>query len=413
VNAAASAGDPWATVLPGTYPAGTAGDLIGNNVDAKVSTRMPTASYVAPPSVASIATSVRDVDNTAPASNSLGAAVNASAAQGDPWTKILPGSYGAGTAGKMIGDNVDAKISTRSTYAGTDTPGTTTLLTRVPGPITTTGGKVDINDKTGFSLVPAYDAAKTAAQPGDAMSLTTSERTTLSSSIWQYLTALMTTAGTIGRLIVDNLNVPVSTRLATTGYTAPDNAGIASIKAKTDALPASPASVADIPTPAVTAAAVRDVSNATPAAGSLGADVKAGISVVSDPWASNLPGSYPAGSAGNILGTKLDAQVSTRLASNLISLNAGQVTVGTNNDKVGYHLASDQATIIADEVLKRDWQQISGESAFSVLNALRFLRDQWEVQPNGTLIVYKENGEIAWTRSVKSDPDAQPIVGVQ
>ena len=53
-----------------------------------------------------------------------------------------------------MGDNLDAKVSSRSTYAGTDTPGTTTLLTRVPAGIAVTGGKVDVNDKTGFCLTP-------------------------------------------------------------------------------------------------------------------------------------------------------------------------------------------------------------------------------------------------------------------
>ena len=36
-------------------------------------------------------------------------------------------------------------------------------------------------------------------------------------------------------------NTQVTTRLATAGYTAPDNAGISAIKAKTDNLPAAPA----------------------------------------------------------------------------------------------------------------------------------------------------------------------------
>lgn len=43
--------------------------------------------------------------------------------------------------------------------------------------------------------------------------------------------------------IAANADVPVSTRLPTAGYTAPDNAGIAAIKNKTDGLPASPAAV--------------------------------------------------------------------------------------------------------------------------------------------------------------------------
>lgn len=56
------------------------------------------------------------------------------------------------------------------------------------------------------------------------------------------------TAGQAGYILGHNLDAQVSTRLATSGYTAPDNADIAAIKAKTDNLPAAPAAVGDIPT---------------------------------------------------------------------------------------------------------------------------------------------------------------------
>jgi len=42
---------------------------------------------------------------------STGAALNAAGSAGDPWTTPLPGAYGAGTAGYIIGTNVDALIS--------------------------------------------------------------------------------------------------------------------------------------------------------------------------------------------------------------------------------------------------------------------------------------------------------------
>jgi hypothetical protein len=356
-----------------------------------------------------ISEAVRDVDNTAPASNSLGAAINEGS---DPLLNLVPGSYAPGTAGKVLGDNLNATVSSRSTYAGTDTPGTTTLLTRVSGPITTTGGKVDVNDKTGFSLTPAYDAAKTAAQPGDAMSLTPVERTTLSAAIWQALTSAMTLVGSMGKLIVDNLNATVSSRLPTSSYVPPDNAGIASIKAKTDTIPANPVSVSDVPTAAQNAAATRDVSNASPPAGSLGADIKAGA-VASDPWAVSVPSSYATGTAGHILGTNLDATVSSRLPTSAINLDNGEVTVGTNNDKLEYGLAAGEANAIADAILKRDWQALSSEPTYCVLNALRLVRNRWEVTGDGTLRVYREDGgTVAWTRSVTSDAAALPITGI-
>lgn len=60
-----------------------------------------------------------------------------------------------------------------------------------------------------------------------------------------------------------------------------------------------------------------------------------------DPWSVTLPGSYPAGSAGAIVGQNLDARVSSRstYAGGIVASVAAPVTVGTNNDKVGYTLA--------------------------------------------------------------------------
>lgn len=55
---ASSAGDPWAIALPGTYGGGTAGYIVGTNIDATVSSRMASASYTAPPSANTIATAV-------------------------------------------------------------------------------------------------------------------------------------------------------------------------------------------------------------------------------------------------------------------------------------------------------------------------------------------------------------------
>lgn len=46
---------------------------------------------------------------------STGSALNAAGSAGDPWSTSLPGAYGSGTAGKIIGDNINATISSRST----------------------------------------------------------------------------------------------------------------------------------------------------------------------------------------------------------------------------------------------------------------------------------------------------------
>ena len=73
---------------------------------------------------ASIGTSTLDAGGAADAvwdevlsghltSGSTGAALNAAGAAGDPWSTSIPGAYGAGTAGYIVGTNLDAAITSR------------------------------------------------------------------------------------------------------------------------------------------------------------------------------------------------------------------------------------------------------------------------------------------------------------
>lgn len=52
---------------------------------------------------------------------STGKALTDAGSAGDPWSTALPGAYGAGTAGKIIGDNINAAISSRASQASLDT----------------------------------------------------------------------------------------------------------------------------------------------------------------------------------------------------------------------------------------------------------------------------------------------------
>jgi len=51
---------------------------------------------------------------------STGAAIIAAGSAGDPWSTLIPGAYGAGTAGKIVGDNINATISSRSSHSAAD-----------------------------------------------------------------------------------------------------------------------------------------------------------------------------------------------------------------------------------------------------------------------------------------------------
>lgn len=65
-------------------------------------------------------------------------------------------------------------------------------------------------------------------------------------AIWDALTSALTTAGSIGKLLVDNINGTITSRMATFTYTAPDNATITAINAKTTNLPSDPADASDV-----------------------------------------------------------------------------------------------------------------------------------------------------------------------
>lgn len=56
------------------------------------------------------------------------------------------------------------------------------------------------NDKTGYALTAAYDAAKTAAQAGDAMTLTSGERSSIAAAVWSATTR---TLSSFGSLVLD------------------------------------------------------------------------------------------------------------------------------------------------------------------------------------------------------------------
>jgi hypothetical protein len=68
----------------------------------------------------------------------------------------------------------------------------------------------------------------------------------------------------------------------------------------------------------------------------------------------------------------------------------------------------------ADAILTRDWTEVSGEAAESLLNAMRSMRNKWSISAGGILTVYKEDGtSVAWQRNVITAPNADSITGMQ
>jgi hypothetical protein len=217
--------------------------------------------------------------------NTIGNKINSAGSAGDPWSTTIPGSYVAGTAGAILGGNLDAKVSTRSTFAGG-------AVASVTSPVTVGTN----NDKTGYTLT----ASQTFSTTGSVGSVT-------------------------GSVAAVSANVTVG------GYASGQD----------------PATLV-LDSPAVSHRAPNTVG------ATFSMSVTGTTGSGSDPWATPLPGNYPPGTAGAILGGNLDEQISavknktdglpTSFPANFQALavdaTTGGVTVLLNQDKNGYILGS-------------------------------------------------------------------------
>jgi len=182
-----------------------------------------------------------------------GNALNAAGAAGDPWTTALPGAYGAGTAGKIIGDNINATLSSRASQTSVDDLPTTAELATALGTAddATLAAIAALNNlsaagvRTAVGLASAnldtqLDALPTNAELATALG-TADDATLAAIAALSIPTAAANAAATAAQVTTDHgagsyirntEPVDVSTN-------------VAAIKAKTDLIPAAPAAVGD------------------------------------------------------------------------------------------------------------------------------------------------------------------------
>lgn len=111
----------WDALTSALTTVGSIGKRIADNLDAVISSRLASASYTTPPTAAANADAVWDEALSGHlGAGSTGEALNAAGAAGDPWTTALPGAYGAGSAGSIIGNNINATVSSRASQVSVD-----------------------------------------------------------------------------------------------------------------------------------------------------------------------------------------------------------------------------------------------------------------------------------------------------
>lgn len=205
------------------------------------------------------------------------------------------------------------------------------------------------------------------------------------------------------------IDAATSTRASQTSLDTLDDyvdTEVAAIKAKTDNLPSDPADASDI-------ASAFSTVNATLAtiAGYIDTEVAA-IKAKTDNLPSDPADASDIAASFNSLAATLSAiagYIDTEVAAIKAKTDNLPASPAATGDAMT--LTAGERTSVADALLNRDMGAVSDSNARSPLNALRFLRNKWDVA-GGTLTVKKEDDSTtAWTAAVSTDAAAAPVVG--
>ena len=329
---------------------------------------------------------------------SAGAGLTAAGSAGDPWATPLPGAYGAGTAGNILGSNLDAAVSSRSDF---DPAADQVDVGKVSGDAAAADNLEAMLDGTGGATLSLGKLAIVSTDADAAV--------VVSNSVGHGVQIAAPAAGKVG-LDVSGWVAGLYARGTSsgshgayfTGNGSPHN-GIygALVGNVTGNVTGSVGSVTGL-TNATIADAIWDELLAGHAiSGSAGeALAGAGGGGGSDPWATAVPGAYAAGTAGYLLGTYLDAAISSRSD---FDAGADQVDVGA--------IATAVAQAIADEVLKRGVANVEDTANAASLAAIILATLESSIS-GSTWTIRKTAGGTFATKTVTTDAGAEPIVGV-
>lgn len=289
--AAGASGDPWITALPGGYSAGQAGYIVGNALDAAISSRASQTSVNAiddfvDTEVAAIKAVTDKLDTTLELTSD-GQIFTAAALQNAPATPAGLDAAGVRAAVGLASANLDTQLADLPTNAelatalgSSDDAVLAVLGTPAGASIAADIGAVqsdtnDLQSRLPAALISGRIDATVGAMQANVMTAAAaaSDLTTELQSGLATASALTAIDGKIDTIdtVVDAILVDTAEiGVAGAGLTALASAAnlatvagyvdteVAAIKAKTDLIPASPAATGDIPSAATIADAVHD-----------------------------------------------------------------------------------------------------------------------------------------------------------
>ncbi|MFY9401923.1 MAG: hypothetical protein WAQ07_00720 [Candidatus Omnitrophota bacterium] len=369
IAAASSAGDPWATELPGSYGSGTAGKIIGDNIDAAITSRLSSAGYTAPPTTAQIwsnetrtLTAASDSSGVITLLSRVGESLSFSSGNVNVHVKakdnidfgaLEKASLNAATPSVTVSDktgfslatapptavevrqemdsnstrlaNLDATISSRMAETSYVAPPSVTAIRQEMDASSLKLANLDATVSSRLAA-DAYTTPPTATSIRQEMDSNSTKLANLDTTVSSRLaSSSYTTPPTVTaiRQEIDanssKLDVAISTRLAGDAYVEPDNQAIADIKEITDILDSmiedssgnrfTTKALEQTPVTELTVQEIIDgVLDEALLSHQIGGSVGAGISAAGsagDPWSTILPGAYPIGTAGYVMGTNL------------------------------------------------------------------------------------------------------------
>ena len=143
-----------------------------------------------------------------------------------------------------------------------------------------------------------------------------------------------------------------------------------------------------------------------------GASVSADVAAVKTQTAAIETDTAEIGAAGaglTVLATAADlAVVASYLDTEIAAIKAKTDNLPTAPAAVG---DIPTATQNADALLNRDMSAVSDTNARSPLNALRFLRNKWDIAATTLTVKKEDDSTTAWTATVTAAPGADPISG--
>lgn len=186
------------------------------------------------------------------------------------------------------------------------------------------GGSVaSVTGNVGGNIVGSV-ASVTGNVGGNVVGSVGSLTATAVQNIWDDATSTLTTVGSVGKLIVDNLNATVASRATDTGVWS---AATRTLTAGTNIVLAKGTGITgfnDITANNVWSETLPGSYTSTQAGFKLNAAGSA-----ADPWSTTLPGAYSAGTAGFIIGNNLNSAVGS-VPTNVWAAGTRTLTAGTN-----------------------------------------------------------------------------------